>query len=104
MQELGLTEADIEETFFTPRGKNKKENSGVNLFHKPTKTELRCAEKPDVSMNRFLAREMLCERLGKKFGEHADRRGKGPRRRHGKKGRRRKANSATEGQAKDKTS
>ncbi len=62
-----LADADIEETFVRGSGsggqKINKTSSCVQLKHLPTGTIVRCQETRSREANRWLAREMLAERL-----------------------------------------
>ena len=62
-----LADADIEETFVRGSGsggqKINKTSSCVHLKHLPTGTIIRCQETRSREANRWLAREMLAERL-----------------------------------------
>lgn len=67
MELAGLDEADLEETFVRGSGsggqKINKTSSCVQLRHVPTSTVVRCQETRSREANRWLAREMLAERL-----------------------------------------
>lgn len=67
MELAGVNEADIEETFVRGSGsggqKINKTSSCVQLRHVPTSTVVRCQETRSREANRWLAREMLAERL-----------------------------------------
>ena len=67
MELAELTDADIEETFVRGSGsggqKINKTSSCVQLKHIPTGTLVRCQETRSREANRWLAREMLAERL-----------------------------------------
>ena len=67
MELAALTDADIEETFVRGSGsggqKINKTSSCVQLKHIPTGTLVRCQETRSREANRWLAREMLAERL-----------------------------------------
>ncbi len=67
MELAELTDADIEETFVRGSGsggqKINKTSSCVQLKHLPTGTIVRCQETRSREANRWLAREMLAERL-----------------------------------------
>ena len=70
MEELGLRECDLEETFIRGGGnggqKINKTSSTVVLRHLPTGLEVRCARERSQSMNRFFARRDLCEKIAEK--------------------------------------
>ncbi len=67
MELAELSDADIEETFVRGSGsggqKINKTSSCVQLKHIPTGTLVRCQETRSREANRWLAREMLAERL-----------------------------------------
>ena len=67
MELADLSDADIEETFVRGSGsggqKINKTSSCVQLKHLPTGTIVRCQETRSREANRWLAREMLAERL-----------------------------------------
>lgn len=67
MTRLGVTEADLEEKFIRGGGpggqKVNKTSSTVCLRHTPTGLEVKCARARSQSMNRFLARRELCEKI-----------------------------------------
>ncbi len=68
MEELGLSEADIEEHFVRSGGKGgqhvNKTSTCVYLKHTPTGLEVKCQEDRSQSVNRFLARRELVEKIG----------------------------------------
>ena len=67
MAAAGLADADVEESFVRGSGsggqKINKTSSCVQLKHVPTGTIVRCQETRSREANRWLAREMLAERL-----------------------------------------
>ncbi|WKZ56755.1 MAG: peptide chain release factor-like protein [Bdellovibrionota bacterium] len=67
MAELGIREQDIDERFIRGGGsggqKINKSNSCVQLEHRPTGTVVRCQRERSQSLNRFLARRELCDRI-----------------------------------------
>ncbi|HMK42781.1 MAG TPA: peptide chain release factor-like protein [Dissulfurispiraceae bacterium] len=67
MQSLGISEADIEEIFIRSSGKGgqhvNKTSSCVYLIHKPTGIEIKCMRDRSQSINRFLARRELIEKI-----------------------------------------
>ena len=71
MRKLGVDESDLEEKFIRGGGpggqKTNKTSSTVCLRHKLTGIEVRCARERSQSMNRFLARRELCERITEKI-------------------------------------
>lgn len=77
MESLGIHESDIEEKFIRSSGKGgqnvNKTATCVYLKHIPTGIEVKCMKDRSQSINRFLARRELVERvevlLGKKTRE-----------------------------------
>ena len=71
MAALGIAEADLQEWFIRGGGpggqKTNKTSSTVCLRHKPTGLEVRCAQERSQSLNRYLARRELCERIATKI-------------------------------------
>ena len=71
LADLGIAETDLDEKFIRGGGpggqKTNKTSSTVCLRHKPTGIEVRCARERSQSMNRFLARRELCERIAEKI-------------------------------------
>lgn len=71
MRKLGIDESDLEEKFIRGGGpggqKTNKTSSTVCLRHMPTGLEVRCAQERSQSMNRFLARRELCEKIAEKL-------------------------------------
>lgn len=67
MAENGIFEADLEEKFVRASGpggqKVNKTSSAVYLKHMPTGIEVKAQESRSQSMNRFLARRILTERI-----------------------------------------
>ena len=67
MAELSLKEEDIEEKFIRSSGKGgqhvNKASTCVYLRHVPTGLEVKCMKDRSQSVNRFLARRELAERL-----------------------------------------
>ena len=67
MCRLGVTEADLEETFIRsggPGGQNvNKVSTCVVLRHAPSGLEVRCQQERSQALNRFLARRILLARL-----------------------------------------
>ncbi|KAF0182947.1 MAG: class I peptide chain release factor [Nitrospirae bacterium] len=72
MEALGIGEADIEEKFVRSSGKGgqkvNKTSSCVYLLHKPTGLEVKCMKDRSQSINRFLARRELLEKIKKLRG------------------------------------
>lgn len=71
MVKLGVRECDILEKFVLGSGKGgqkiNKTASCVYLKHIPSGIEIKCQRERSQTMNRFLARRMLCERLEEKI-------------------------------------
>ncbi|HEX8948738.1 MAG TPA: peptide chain release factor-like protein [Dissulfurispiraceae bacterium] len=67
METLGIQEKDIEEKFLRSSGKGgqhvNKTSTCVYLKHLPTGIEVKCMEDRSQSVNRFLARRELAERI-----------------------------------------
>ncbi len=67
METLGIHEKDIEEKFIRSSGKGgqhvNKTSTCVYLRHIPTGIEVKCMEDRSQSVNRFLARRELAERI-----------------------------------------
>ncbi len=78
MEALGVKESDLEERFVRSSGKGgqhvNKTSTCVWLKHKPTGIEVKCMKDRSQSVNRFLARRELLERIAPLEGE-ATRRG-----------------------------
>jgi protein subunit release factor B len=72
MAELGVSEADLEEVFVRSSGNGgqhvNKTSSCVQLKHKPTGIQVVCMRERSQSINRFLARRELLERLASASG------------------------------------
>lgn len=64
---LGVAREDLTETFVRGRGnggqKINKTSSTVRLRHEPTGIEVLCQEERSLARNRYLARQILCEKL-----------------------------------------
>ena len=71
MADLGIAEADLEEKFIRGGGpggqKTNKTSSTVCLRHRPTGLEVRCSQERSQSLNRFLARRELCDKIAAKI-------------------------------------
>jgi peptide chain release factor len=67
MELLGVGEGDIEEHFIHSSGRGgqhvNKSSSCVHLKHIPTGVEVKCMESRSQSLNRFLARRYLLEKV-----------------------------------------
>lgn len=72
MEELSVSEEDIEEKFVRSSGhggqKINKTSSCVYLKHIPTGIEVKCMKERSQSVNRFLARRELLEKIEKARG------------------------------------
>ncbi len=78
MTQLGIWEQDLIEKFIRGSGpggqKKNKTSSAVYLKHTPTGIEVRCQLSRSQSLNRFLARRELCDRIQQRFtGEKSKR-------------------------------
>lgn len=69
MQVLGVSEDDFEETFIRSSGpggqKVNKSSSCVYLVHIPTGLSVKCQRERSQSLNRFLARRLLLDKIEK---------------------------------------
>ena len=67
MEQLGVAEGDLEESFVHASGRGgqhvNKSSSCVYLKHLPTGVEVKCMEARSQSLNRFLARRYLLEKV-----------------------------------------
>ncbi len=67
MAQLNVRESDIEERFIKGSGRGgqklNKTSSCVYLLHAPSGIEIKCQRGRSQSLNRFLARRELCERI-----------------------------------------
>ena len=72
MAELGVREEDLEEQFVRSSGKGgqhvNKSSTCVVLRHRPTGLEVKCMRERSQSVNRFLARRELLEKIAAKAG------------------------------------
>lgn len=78
MEQLGFREEDLIEKFILGSGsggqKINKTSSCVYLKHLPTGIEVKCQRERSRSLNRFLARRELCEKLEERlFREKSER-------------------------------
>lgn len=73
MTELGVREEDLAESFIRSSGKGgqhvNKTSSCVYLRHLPTGLEVKCGTDRSQSVNRFLARRELLEKIARLRGE-----------------------------------
>ena len=73
MEALGIQEKDIEEKFIRSSGKGgqkvNKTSTCVYLKHLPTGIEVKCMKDRSQSINRFLARRELAERIAALSGQ-----------------------------------
>lgn len=77
MKALGISERDIEESFVRSSGaggqKVNKTSSCVFLRHLPSGIEVKCQMERSQSLNRFLARRILVEKLERQiFGKKSE--------------------------------
>ncbi|MDI6729243.1 MAG: peptide chain release factor-like protein [Thermodesulfovibrionales bacterium] len=76
MESLGIHESDIEEKFIRSSGKGgqnvNKTATCVYLKHIPTGIEVKCMKDRSQSINRFLARRELVERVEGLLGKKTD--------------------------------
>lgn len=76
MESLGIREADIKEKFIRSSGKGgqkvNKTATCVYLKHVPSGIEVKCMKDRSQSINRFLARRELVERIEKMAGKKTD--------------------------------
>jgi peptide chain release factor len=67
MADLGIREEDLEETFIRSSGKGgqhvNKTSTCVRIRHIPSGIEVKCMAERSQSLNRFLARRELTERI-----------------------------------------
>ena len=72
MSELGVTESDLEERFVRSSGSGgqhvNKSSTCVYLKHLPTGIEVKCMAQRSQSLNRFLARRELLEKIAASRG------------------------------------
>jgi Protein chain release factor B len=72
MAELGVKEEELEEQFVRASGRGgqhlNKTSSAVQVRHLPTGIEARCGRERSQSLNRFLARRELLEKIARHLG------------------------------------
>jgi protein subunit release factor B len=73
MAVLGVREEDLEESFIRSSGKGgqhvNKTSTCVRIKHLPTGVEVKCMEDRSQSLNRFLARRELLEKVALHMGQ-----------------------------------
>ena len=73
MAALGVREEDLEESFIRSSGKGgqhvNKTSTCVRIKHLPTGIEVKCMEDRSQSLNRFLARRELLEKVALQMGQ-----------------------------------
>ncbi|MCX8071627.1 MAG: peptide chain release factor-like protein [Candidatus Binatia bacterium] len=71
MARLGIREEDLEESFMRARGKGgqhvNKASTAVQLLHRPTGLKVRCEQERSQGLNRYRARQILCDKLERKL-------------------------------------
>jgi peptide chain release factor len=71
MAALGIREEDVDEQFVRSGGKGgqnvNKVATCVVLRHRPSGLQVKCQAERSQSMNRFLARRLLCEKLDERL-------------------------------------
>lgn len=71
MEALGVREDDLVETFVRGGGpggqKINKTSSCVSLLHLPSGTRVKCQAERSLTLNRYRARFLLCERLAERI-------------------------------------
>jgi protein subunit release factor B len=71
MAKLGISEADLEESFIRSSGKGgqnvNKVSTCVQILHRPSGIAVRCQQERSQAMNRFLARRLICDKLEEKL-------------------------------------
>ncbi|GIW43116.1 MAG: peptidyl-tRNA hydrolase [Candidatus Binatia bacterium] len=71
MERLGIREEDLEESFVRARGKGgqhvNKASTAVQLLHRPTGIRVRCEQERSQGLNRYRARQILCDRVERKL-------------------------------------
>jgi len=72
MSELAVVEADFQESFIRSSGKGgqhvNKASTCVHLLHLPTGLEVKCMRERSQSVNRFIARRELLEKVAASMG------------------------------------
>jgi len=71
MTTLGVSEADLEETFVRSGGHGgqnvNKTSTCVMLLHRPTGLQVKCQETRQQGLNRFIARRVLLDKIEEKM-------------------------------------
>jgi protein subunit release factor B len=71
MDEFGIKESDLEETFMTSGKKGgqkaNRSSNAVYLLHRPTGISVKCTETRERELNRFLARRLLADKIREKL-------------------------------------
>lgn len=72
MEELGISESDLQESFIRSSGRGgqhvNKSATCVQLLHIPTGIEVKCMRERSQSVNRFIARRELLEKIAASRG------------------------------------
>lgn len=72
MSELGVAESDFRENFIRSSGSGgqhvNKSSTCVHLIHTPTGLEVKCMRERSQSVNRFIARRDLLEKIAANMG------------------------------------
>lgn len=78
MERLGIREEDLEETFVRSGGRGgqnvNKVSTCVLLVHRPTGVQVKCQQERTQGLNRFIAREILADRIEERILGEASRR------------------------------
>ncbi len=101
MESLGIREEDLEERFVRSSGaggqKVNKTSSCVFLKHVPTGVEVKCMRERSQTLNRFLARRELVEKIERLMGHETQKDLEAEKRRRQKAKRRKRARRKYEG-------
>jgi protein subunit release factor B len=67
LQRLGIREEDLDESFVRSSGKGgqnvNKVATCVVLFHRPSRTQVKCQRERSQALNRFHARQLLADKI-----------------------------------------